>query len=271
MEGSHTQEDIQQCIDITYEPWAINGNEELVDVMKQITHVASIGTPALLGNDTFIVPYMASGCPGTADFNCWKMSKAVAILMRSWENKPFPYKRDEEAYQLHFAGIFDGVDNYVEACRRGQFTKLFKFWGMNLKTVLVVEDPLEELEETGYLELDLLGHAIYKPVLPMRNPDETAFDDFYMVTLSRGGDVSSRYLVNDTPDRMSRMVVTNKFRSTKNSYEDALKKQVTEVAKCLSGQLYAWGDPTFGLILAATILRVKTQISHSHGIHDLTD
>lgn len=73
------------------------------------------------------------------------MSKAVSILLRAWSNKPFPDPRDEQAYQLHFAGMFDKVDNFVTACQNQEFAKLFKFWGMDLKTVLVVEDPLQEV------------------------------------------------------------------------------------------------------------------------------
>jgi len=61
------------------------------------------------------------------------------------------------------------VDNYVTTCQKGGFARLFKFWGMDLKTVLIVEDPLDELKETGYLELDLLGHGLYKPIIPMRD------------------------------------------------------------------------------------------------------
>lgn len=95
----------------------------------------------------------------------------------------------------------------------------------------------------------------------MKDPRETAFDDFYMVTLSRGRELTKRYLVNDTPDRMSKMVITNKFRSTRNTPDDAKKKMITEVAKSLSGQLYAWGHPEFGPLLSAVILRVKTQIA----------
>jgi len=79
-----------------------------------------------------------------------------------------------------------------------------------------------------------------------------------MVTLSRGKELTKRYSVNDTPDRMARMVITNKFKSIKPTPEDNKKRDVTEVAKGLSGQLYAWGDPLYGPLLAAMILRVRT-------------
>lgn len=63
--------------------------------LKEITMVASIDTPAILHDRVLSVPYLSSGCPGTADYNCWKMSKAARLLWRIHSGIPLTDEVDE--------------------------------------------------------------------------------------------------------------------------------------------------------------------------------
>lgn len=99
MEGSHDERDLSDIINMTYDPYK-NKDEvaRQIQVLKAITLISSINTPALIEDTIFRVPYLASGCPGTADYNCYKMSKAVRLLWRIHSEQQFENKEEENAF-----------------------------------------------------------------------------------------------------------------------------------------------------------------------------
>jgi len=66
--------------------------------MKQVTLLASVNTPTVLGDKVFRVPYLSSGCPGTSDYNCAHMARAVRILWRIHSERAFEDPDDEAAF-----------------------------------------------------------------------------------------------------------------------------------------------------------------------------
>lgn len=180
----------------------------MIDTMKLITRISSVNGPAILGGEVFKVPYLSSGCVGTADYNCYKMAKAVSILYRFATEAPFDDPEIEDAYLKHFdkanklTPIHDGLSE------GGTLLSVMKFFGMTLESVIINLDSLKTLEDHRYLETDLLGFGIYWPEIKSSSND---FDDFYVPVLSRPTETSS-YLVHDTSDRMGKMMITQKLR-----------------------------------------------------------
>jgi hypothetical protein len=207
MEGSHDETDIQQIINLTYS--AFDGDSELISTLKDITLVSSIHSPALYGNYTFIVPYLSSGCPGTADYNCFKMSKAVSLLWRIISDVPLTNEDDEAVYQSRFK---IPVTDLVMDIHNGKLKDVFKFFGMTLESVCVIPDVIALDEKSNTVELDLLGYCAVK----VRLDSETMV---YIPALSHPIEAAHKklYLITPDIDRLGRSIVMFKDRDDDGS------------------------------------------------------
>lgn len=207
MEGSHDERDIEQIIDETFSPYDTSEDirqQAMINAMKLITRVSSVNGPAILGQEVFKVPYLSSGCVGTADYNCYKMAKAVAILYRYATDLPFDDPRIEKIYQLHFGKLNQLTPLHTGLNEKGILLPIMLFFGMTLEPVVINTDSLKTLADEHYLETDLLGFGIYRPEL---KSEHGAFDDFYVPVLSRPTNTRT-YQVHDTSDRMGKMMIT---------------------------------------------------------------
>jgi len=148
MEGSHDTRDIMSIINMTFEPYKnLDEVKRQATVLKYITLISSIDTPALLEDVVFEVPYLSSGCPGTADYNCYKMSKAVRLLWRIHSGIPLEDAKSEDAFIKHFGHLQNTKDLVKGLMTGAPLLEIFKFFGMKLEPVNVITD-FQELYRT---------------------------------------------------------------------------------------------------------------------------
>jgi len=91
MESSHTPADIWQIVDTVVNSFHWDAGEEgYKDAIRLATYYTSIDAQVLLGKEKMRLPYLASGCAGTADYNCWKMSKVVRLMYYMMSDETWP-------------------------------------------------------------------------------------------------------------------------------------------------------------------------------------
>jgi len=98
------------------------------------------------------------------------------------------------------------VDELFESME-SKLKGLFKYFGMTIEKMVVVEDVLGALQRDGYVELDFLGHGLIKPDIP--SPD---FNDFYLPSLSTTHNPRG-YIDDATSDRLRRAMILEKLKA----------------------------------------------------------
>jgi len=259
MEGSHDVNDLNQIIDLTFKPYKnLREVNDQVTVLKAVTRLSSVDTPALLGTNVFKVPYLASGCPGTADYNCFKMSKAVRMLYRIHSGREFMNKESEERFLTHFRHLLDTVD-LIRGLHEGKLLEIFKFFGMKLETVCYITDFEALWKDNDYIELDLLGFGIGK----FHMPDVKTF---IWPVLSNPLNKSPHYLIRPDVNRLGRSLIFHKDRDLEEQAEEdatfynasEAERRITSAAKCISAMVNgAWIRKDYMQICRAVVERVK--------------
>jgi len=198
---------------MTFQPYKnLSEVKAQVELLKSVTMMSSINTPALYGSNVFRVTYLSSGCPGTADYNCFKMSKAVRLLYRIHSGISLDDKVSEDLFLKNFSALV-GTKDLVAGLAGGGLLDIFRFFGMKLETVCFITDFEALWADSDYVELDLLGFGIGKFELP-------GVKTFCWPVLSNPLNPSKHYKIRPKTDRLGRSLIFHKDKDLENEAEN---------------------------------------------------